>query len=182
MMPMRSLMRLLGHITGSCESIVHNRTALAPYQRRVLTTPEISRRVHIVDLRSPTCSLQLPLFDEAVLHDLVEDGESNEAKVAVADNLPGEAVEEANLIGDDRRWADFGTEGAGAVLHLVVAPERVIDHGFAGDGRRVQVAGCFCFAFLILRKVDVGEGVGRAIRAEEVKESYSTADASSSDE
>ena len=164
----------------SRDSIVNERAALMSSMRRVVTSAKVSRRIKVVNLRLSTRCFKLPLFKAEVLNDLEKNGEENEAEVAVAYDLPRKAIKEANAIVDNGRWADLGAERASAVLHVVVAPERVIHSSLTGDGCRVKISRRL--ALPALGEVDIREGVGCTVGAEEVKESDSTADASSSDE
>ena len=69
---------------------------------------------------------QLSLLHIAVTHDLEKNGEQNESQVGPSDQFPREAIEEANLIRDDRRWARFRAERARAVFNVRVSEEHAV--------------------------------------------------------
>ena len=114
-------------------------------------------------------------------HNLEQDSEDNEAEVGVADQFPREAVQEANLIGHDGRWARLLAERACTVLVISVAEKRAIGryriltrHSF-----RVQLTWRDA---LFRSEVDVRFTIHGAIVAQEVQEGDRTADTGCSDE
>ena len=50
-------------------------------------------------------------------------GEQDESQVGPSDQFPREAIKEADFIRDDRRWASFSAERAGAVFNVIVSKE-----------------------------------------------------------
>lgn len=99
------------------------------------------------------------------------DCEEDESEVGVSNKFPGEAVKEADVIIDEGWGARPRAVRARAVLDVSVAIEDTvrIDVTIARQRGRVEVARCL--AFPIRGEVDVGEGVGSAIVAQEVEES-----------
>lgn len=103
---------------------------------------------------------------------LPDNGEADEAKVAVADNLPAEAIQEADGVVNDRWSADFLAVGARAVFNLLVAVQSlVVRHTvLARVRRRVQETRCLRLFFPCCREVDPRLTVHGAIAAKEVEE------------
>jgi len=100
---------------------------------------------------------------------LEQNGEDNEAEVGPSDKLPGEAIEEANLVSDNGGWARFLAERASTVRNLSVVEEYAIgwDWVLARDSNRVQLAWCHSQC---RSEVNVGETVRGAVVPEEVQE------------
>lgn len=182
---LRQVARVLGEV---CPAIEVKRAGFANVQRLALCRQPSVRvsarlrrsRASLVHQSGRLRPSQFPLLQVAVADYLEEDGEENEAEVGPSDKLPREAVQEADLVTDDWRWAGLLAEGASAIRDLVVAEEDTVGGNWilARDsfGDELTRSHSFC-----RREVDVRETVRSAVIPEEVEETDGTADACSSD-
>ena len=133
------------------------------------------RRIRLVHHCSCLGSCQLALFQVAVAHHLEQDREDDEAEVRVADQMPREAVQEANFVANYGRWARLLAEGAGAILDLRVAVKNAICINWVLTWHRFRVQLNWRDA-LLRSEVNVGFAIHGAIVAQEVQEGDRAAD------
>lgn len=112
-----------GHVEGSALTSHRATTCLAA---GVLSASTNCSGAGLVSKSCLASRLELLLIDPAVLEDLEDQSEQDEAEVGVANQFPAEAVEEGNFVVDDGRRAHLLAEGARAVIDVVIAVQCVI--------------------------------------------------------
>ena len=118
-------------------------------------------------------SYKLSLLDEAVHKDLEQDREHEETKIRIADNLPGEAVQESDIVIDSWSFTRRVTVTASTVLNAFVSTECSILRNC-----HTAIIWCFCiwwhqgFVWVVVNQIecDNWERVVLAIDAHKIEE------------